>query len=103
LKLSEAQIQKAVFAHLKQRGALAWHVPNGPDARRKSGYLEGCPDVHVLHKGRFYAIELKADGGRATEAQLEVMSRINRAGGFSYVAEGLDEAIRGLDLWGILK
>jgi hypothetical protein len=103
--LTEAQIQKAVFQHLRERAtdAAYWCVPNGRESRRVAGFLEGVPDVHIIHGGRFYAVELKKDGGRPTEAQLEVISRINAAGGFSYVAEGLDEAIRGLELWGILK
>lgn len=104
--MTEAQIQKAVFQQLRTRAhpdAVFWHVPNGPEARRKAGYLEGCHDVHVWHRGNFFTLELKVEKGRATEAQLKFRDRINNTGGYSMVVEGLDRAIGCLELWGILK
>jgi hypothetical protein len=106
VSLSEADIQKAVFSHLRTRAmpdATFWGVHQSPAARRMAGYLEGVHDVHALHKGRFYTIELKADKGRPTEAQLEFRDRINRGGGFSVVAEGLDQALYILEAWGIIR
>jgi hypothetical protein len=104
--MTEADIQKAVFSHLRTRAmpdAVFWAVHNSPGARRMAGYLEGVHDVHALHAGRFYTIELKKDGGRPTEAQLEFRDRINRGGGFSVVAEGLDQALYILEAWGIIR
>jgi hypothetical protein len=104
--LTEAQIQKAVFQHLKTRAhpdAVFWHVPNTPEARRHAGYLEGCHDVHVWHRGNFFTLELKTDIGRPTVAQLKFRDRINDTGGFSMVVHGLDRAIGCLEEWGILK
>jgi hypothetical protein len=104
--VTEAEIQKAVFQQLRTRAhqdAVFWHVPNGPEARRKAGYLEGCHDVHVWHRGNFFTLELKADKGRATEAQLKFRDRINGTGGFSMVVTGLDNAVACLEGWGILK
>jgi hypothetical protein len=105
-ELTEAQIQRAVFDNLRKRGmpdAVFWAVHNSPGARRMAGYLEGVPDVHIVHGGRFYAIELKKDGGRPTEPQLAVVSRINAAGGFSVVAEGLQKALYILEAWNIIR
>lgn len=104
--MTEAQIQKAVFAHLRTRAhpdAVFWHVPNDPSSRRKAGYLEGCHDVHVWHRGNFFTLELKTETGRPTVAQLKFRDRINNTGGFSMVVAGLDPAIRCLEGWGILK
>jgi hypothetical protein len=104
--MTESEIQKAVFANLRTRAmpdATFWAVHNSPAARRMAGYLEGVPDVHIVHAGRFYAIELKKDGGRPTEPQLTVISRINKSGGFSCVAEGLQQAIYILEAWGIIR
>jgi hypothetical protein len=105
-ELTEAQIQRAVFDNLRKRGmpdAVFWAVHNSPGARRMAGYLEGVHDVHALHKGRFYTVELKKDKGRPTEAQLEFRDRVNRGGGFSVVAEGLDQALYILEAWGIIR
>ncbi len=103
----EGEIQKAVFAHLRKRGMpglVAWHCPNGPEARRKSGYLAGVSDVNAVHRGKFYALELKkAKGGVPSEDQLKFVSDINGAGGYACVAEGLPEAICILESWGLLR
>jgi hypothetical protein len=104
--LTEADIQKAVFANLRRRakpGVVYWHVPNDKSSRRHAGYLEGAHDVHVLHQGRFYTIELKTKKGRTTVPQLEFRDRINNGGGFSVVAAGLDRALNILEDWGIIR
>jgi hypothetical protein len=105
--MTESEIQKAVFSHLRTRAmpdAVYWHCPNDKASRRKSGYREGVHDVHVVLGGRFYSIELKKDkGGVASEAQLEFRDDINRAGGFAVVAEGLQQAIYILEAWNIIR
>jgi hypothetical protein len=106
VSLSEADIQKAVFSHLRTRAmpdAVYWHCPNDKKARRKAGYREGAHDVHIVLGGRFYSIELKKDKGRPTEAQLDFRDDINRAGGFAVVAEGLQQALYILEAWGIIR
>ncbi len=104
--MTEAQIQKSVFDNFKTRGmpgVVAWHCPNGPEARRKSGYLAGVSDVNALHKGKFFALELKKLGGLASQEQLEYVAAINTAGGFAFVAYGLDKALEFLESWGLLR
>jgi hypothetical protein len=80
----EAAIQRAVFQHLRTRGApgvLAFHPANGGWRSpiegaifRGLGVVPGTPDVIVIHEGRCYALELKAEGGRATPKQLEAIA-----------------------------
>lgn len=104
--MAESQIQKIVFDHLRVRampGAVYWHTPNDKSSRTKSGYRAGVSDVSVVYRGTYYAMELKKDGGRATEEQLKFVSEINNTGGYAVVAEGLDEAISILECWGILR
>ena len=117
----EDDIQRTVFAHIRARGApglVAWHTPNGmklggkrnlkgiaiQGARLKGlGVRAGVADIIAVHAGKIYALELKAPGGRATESQLEFITDIGRAGGFTCVAEGLDHAIAVLERWGLLR
>lgn len=112
----EDSIQRAVCQHLRQRGApgLLWfHVPNGGRRRpieaaimKGLGVQAGVSDLILLCRGRFYALELKSDTGRPTEAQMEFVSRWNdtvQGNGAATIAHGLDAALRTLEIWGLLR
>lgn len=109
----EDQIQRAVFQHIRARGApgvFAFHVPNGGYRKPREGAIlkglgvtPGVPDVIIIHKGRAYGLELKAPGGRATEKQMLAMDAMDEAGAFVCIAEGLDRALAVLEAWGILR
>lgn len=117
----EQSIHKAVVGHLRQRsmpGVVFWHTPNGAmlggKRNRKGisiqgsimkglGVRAGVSDIVALHDGKFFALELKAPGGRATEAQLEFIADVEKAGGFTAVAEGVDQAVSALEGWGLLR
>lgn len=109
----EAQIQRAVFQHIKQRampGVFAFHVPNGGYRKpieaaimKGMGVRAGVPDVMVIYQGNVYALELKAEGGRPTENQFKAVEDIRNAGGHAVIVEGLDRALRCLETWGILR
>lgn len=111
--LSEQAIQKAVFAHLRTRGALgivAWHPFSGGYRRpaeaaiyKSLGVRAGLPDVMVLHWGKLFCLELKKVGGRQTEQQIECLGELAAAGAYTCVAYGLDAAIRCLESWGLFK
>lgn len=104
--LSEAEIQRRVLNELKGRAvpnSVWFHVPHNQTSRRSSGFKAGVSDLILLHRGEAFALELKADNGRASEEQLRFISEWNRAGGFGVVAEGLDRAISSLECWGLLR
>jgi hypothetical protein len=108
----EATIQRAVFAHLRARGApgvFAFHPANGGYRKpveaailKGLGVVAGVPDVIAIHQGRCYAMELKAEGGRPTDKQLAAIAAMEAAGAFTCIAEGLDAALRTLEAWGVL-
>lgn len=109
----EQVIQRAVVQHLRARGApglVFVHVPNG--GKRKPieaaifkglGVRAGASDLLLWHRGRSFALELKAEGGRATEAQMQFVSDMNAAGAFACIVEGLDRSLKTLETWGLLK
>jgi hypothetical protein len=109
----EDAIQRAVFDHIGAHGApglVAWHTPNGGKrnaveaARFKGmGVRPGVSDLVAVHDGRIFAQELEAPGGRPTEAQLEFIADMERAGAFTCVAEGFDRALAVLESWGLLR
>jgi len=97
--LHEDAIQRAVFEHIALRGAaglFAFHPANGgyrhsvEAARMKGlGARPGVPDLIAIHRGQVFAIELKADHGRATDAQLQAIEDIRAAGGHAQICHGL--------------
>lgn len=108
----EDQIQRAIFQHLKARkapGTFAFHVPNGGQRKpveaaimKGLGVTAGVPDVIAIRAGRAYGLELKAEGGKASEKQIEAMAAMEAAGAAVALAVGLDAAIRQLEDWGLL-
>ncbi len=84
-------------------GVEAWHPPNDKSSRRKAGFRAGVSDVNALHRGKFFALELKKEGGRASQEQLEYIAAINSAGGFACWTAGLPRALAVLESWGLLR
>jgi hypothetical protein len=111
--VTEQEIQRAVFQHIKQRGApdvYAFHVPNGGYRRpieaailRGLGVKPGVPDIVAIRDGKVFALEIKTESGRPTDSQLAAIEAIRRAGGFAAICYGLDRALACLEAWGILR
>src|SRR5689334_6744814 len=105
--LTEQRVQKAVFAHLRARGApgiFAWHPFSGGYRRpaeaaiyKGLGARAGLPDVMVLHNGRLFCVELKREGGKPTPKQVETLAAMQVAGAITGIAIGLNEALRWLE------
>jgi hypothetical protein len=109
----ELEIHRAVVQHLRLRGVpgLVFLHPANGGARRPIeaaifsglGVRAGASDLLLWHAGKSFALELKPPGGRATEAQLEFLADMERAGAFTCLAEGLDRALSVLEGWGLLR
>jgi Fe2+ transport system protein FeoA len=106
LQLTEEQAhQVAVVKWLRQRGVLHLHVANEgnvpPQYRAKliaMGLLPGASDLLVfLPGGKLAALEMKAPGGTATQAQRQFIDRVIQWGGVGTVAKGKEEAIKWLE------
>lgn len=86
------------------------HVPNGGKRRpieaailQGLGVRAGASDLLLWHAGKSFALELKAPGGRASDAQLQFITDIERAGAAACIAIGLDAALRWLEQHGLLR
>jgi hypothetical protein len=117
----ESDLQRAVLAHLRQRGAAGlvyFHVPQGNKLGGKRsakgvaiqgsinkglGVRAGVSDLIMLNAGRFFALELKIPGRTPTEQQLQFLNEVNAAGGFGAWCQGLDRALGILESWGLLR
>jgi VRR-NUC domain len=112
--LDEADIHRAVCQHLTTRPApgLVWlHVPNGgarlpTEAARfvSLGVKPGVADLILLHNAKFYALEIKRDHkARVSPAQRTFIKDVRTAGGEAEIGYGLDDALRKLERWGLLR
>jgi hypothetical protein len=109
----EAQIQHAVFQHLRMRGAphvFAFHPANGGYRKpieaaimKGLGVVAGTPDVIAIKDGHVFALELKAAGGRPSPKQIETIAALEAAGAITAIAVGLDAAHARLEAWGLLR
>jgi hypothetical protein len=106
-------IQRAVFDHLRVRsvpGIFAFHPANGGWRSRIEaailkglGVRAGVPDVIAVKDGRTYALEIKSPGGRLTAAQTSAHAALRAAGADVAVSYGLDDALKRLEVWGLLR
>ena len=114
----ERDIQRAILDLLRTLpGVVAWKTGGGllplADGRRVRmgrkgvsdivGWLEWCvvqkgPSKECVgakssHVARFLAIEVKRPGQRATEAQMEFLDSVVRAGGIAIIASSVDDVV----------
>jgi hypothetical protein len=104
---------RAVADHLRLRAKpdVLWLHPANGERRdaitgaklKRMGVRAGASDLLLWHQGNSFALELKAPGGRLSEAQLQFHACFADAGGHTAVAEGLDRALACLEAWGLLR
>jgi len=77
----ERKVKKKVIEILKSAGAY-YAMPVA------SGFGNaGVPDILACHKGVFFGIECKANGGKPTALQLSNLAQIERAGGVALLID----------------
>ena len=112
--MTENEIQRAVFSHLKTRaapGVFAFHPKNGGIHQRGRasgintglGVIPGVPDVILIRHGRVSALELKTVKGGRSDEQINTQARMEAAGCEVDTAYGLDAAIAWLEQRGFLR
>lgn len=110
--MSEDEIQIEVVKRLRAAGNCAFfHVANErrtsprQGAKLKAmGVSAGVPDLILVSTAPFgtYALELKADKGRLSDAQREWLDTLRHVGWSTAVTYGLREALDQLTDWGLL-
>ena len=109
----EQQIQRALADHLRLRAVpgLFWFACENGGARtaiegailKRCGIRCGVPDLILIKSGRCFGLELKAPGGRLSDAQRLAHHEMRAAGAMVETATGIDAALRVLESWGLLK
>ncbi len=110
----EESLQKAIVAFLGVAlppDSFMFAVPNQRGTRKRfemgilkaMGARAGCPDLVILHRGRFIGLEVKAPKtGRLSDHQATVADQIVQAGGFYSVVRSVEEVERCLRAWGVI-
>ncbi len=111
--VSEEAIHKTVVSHLQARavpGVVFFHPANGEGRTRTTGarlkgmgVVAGTSDLVLLHNGIAFALELKRAGGRVQPSQTIFQDQWVKAGGRAAIAWGLDDALRHLEAWGLIR
>jgi hypothetical protein len=83
--------------------AGGWRSPIEASIMSGAGVRSGLPDVILIHDGRVFGLELKAQGGRLSPAQQTAHEELRRAGAQVATAIGIDEALAQLETWALLR
>lgn len=95
--MAESANQTAILRVLKRRGA--WVVKIHQTGRG----TRGTPDILCCYRGRFIALEVKSDRGKATDNQLVQLRAIQAAGGHALIVTGphkVDQLLDAIDAMG---
>lgn len=81
----ESKFQREVIAFLENKGAYV-------EKMHVSSYQRGgSPDIRGCYKGRYFAFELKKQGGVTSSLQKIKIQRIRDAGGVALSTSSLEE------------
>ena len=111
----EGPIHLAILAYLNVRcqGAVVQASPNsfgdlhGPQVARQVakakhwGMMPGWPDIECVWRGHAIFFEVKAPGGRLSDAQKEVGARLKDMGALWAMVTSIDEVELALIEWGV--
>lgn len=75
----EKQFENRIKKYLKDHGA--WFLKTWSNGVQRAG----VPDLLACYKGKFIAIEVKAENGRASELQRYEVEQIRKAGGIAMI------------------
>lgn len=111
--MSEYSEQAALvnYLYMQYPGLLFWSVPNGAhlagspgqraaqmNALKATGFLPGVSDLIIFEpRGNYAALfcemkDVKGQGGKPTESQLEFLEEVAKRNAYGFVAYGFDEA-----------
>jgi VRR-NUC domain len=92
------------------RGLVWFAVPNGgwrsaieAAIFKGLGVKAGVADLILLHDGKFFALEVKTETGRVTDAQRAFIEAVIGAGGHGAIGRGVDQCLEILEGWHLLN
>lgn len=83
--MTETQFKQNVIQMIRKEYPEIWF------RKISDRFQSGIPDILGCCNGRFFAIELKSQSGKADKLQLHILSEILKSGGYASVCRTLDE------------
>jgi hypothetical protein len=111
-KEPEAVLQSAIFESIKDillPEVLITCFPSGGGGRvrgaklKKMGLSSGWPDLQLIHKAKFYGIEVKTSVGRLSPAQSDLHERLIHQGAKVAIVRSEKDAIEQIIKWRLHK
>ena len=104
----ERTIQIAIKRRLALSGVVCCHTPNASKRSviagrmlKAEGMITGFPDLTVIGpSGRVAFLEVKAEKGRTSPAQEDILAMLQRMGHAVAVVRSQDDAVAALQEWG---
>lgn len=90
--MSEGDTQRQILDYLRAKRYFVKRI-NVISVRGRKSDAVGMPDIFVLHKGKYYGIEVKAEKGKLSDAQVEFGKQITLNGGEYVVARKLEDVM----------
>lgn len=96
----ESDVKRSIIQYLKINNAFCWvnlstgiWDPKIGKFRKMNGYgaRKGVSDILGIYKNRFFAIEVKVPGGKATLDQEYFIQDVIKHGGIAFVARSIDD------------
>ena len=102
VKVSEAEVQKAIIQFLKLKGIFVYRQNAGAfkvgDRFVSMGKVGIADVICITHGGKYTAIEVKTPKkGVLSPAQVEFLRDVRKAGGIAMVATSVDDVVRLLE------
>lgn len=103
-----------LLPYILPAGAIFHHSPNEVDAKgadiaraiakaKKLGMVGGWPDIEIIWRGGFYALEVKTRKSSQSDDQAACQQMIEGAGGKYAVIRSSQAAEQQLAAWGVTK
>lgn len=99
--IPEKQIENSILNYLRANGIFCWKAqsvglfdPTKKIYRRSNNkhHIKGVSDIlGIMPNGRFLAVEVKSEKGRATPEQLQFIENIKESGGIALLARSIDD------------
>ena len=103
----EQDIQRSILDYLALKRFVAVKYHSTVGVAREGQYVpiktgtKGTADILACAPdGRFWAIEVKRKGGRATPEQLDYLARVRANGGVGIIAFSIDDVVAALESGG---
>lgn len=86
----EGKIKAEISDYLRARGIFFWTNQAGKVPGRRLART-GISDLLGIYKGKFLAIEVKSEKGKATDEQLRFLCDVVEEGGIGFVAYSIED------------